>query len=93
MARVAVLLGGLSPERPVSLSTGAGCVAALVRLGHDVIEIDPQDEDWMEQLLAARPDAAMNADPDVMRYFLARLTRSESLEMFDRLRTTIDANP
>jgi RimJ/RimL family protein N-acetyltransferase len=34
--------------------------------------------------------AAMNADPDVMRYFLAALTRSESLEMFGRLRTTID---
>ncbi len=60
MARVAVLLGGLSPERPVSLSTGAGCVAALVRLGHDVIEIDPQDADWMERLKAAKPDAAMN---------------------------------
>lgn len=60
MARVAVLLGGLSPERPVSLSTGAGCVAALGRLGHDVTEIDPQDEDWMERLKAAGPDAAMN---------------------------------
>ena len=36
------------------------------------------------------PFAAMNADPDVMRHFLARLTRRESLEMFDRLRTTID---
>ena len=60
MARVAVLLGGLSPERPVSLSTGAGCVAALKRLGHDVVEIDPQDSDWMERLKAAKVDAAMN---------------------------------
>ena len=60
MARVAVLLGGLSPERPVSLSTGAGCVAALARLGHDVVEIDPQDEAWMERLKAAKVDAAMN---------------------------------
>lgn len=34
--------------------------------------------------------AAMNADPDVMRYFLAPQTRSESLEMFERMRTAID---
>src|SRR5215468_10323783 len=60
MARVAVLLGGISPERPVSLSTGAGASAALKRLGHDVVEIDPQDEDWMERLKAARVDAAFN---------------------------------
>lgn len=60
MARVAVLLGGLSPERPVSLSTGAGAGAALKRLGHDVVEIDPQNEDWMEQLKAAKVDAAFN---------------------------------
>ncbi|MBI1188096.1 MAG: D-alanine--D-alanine ligase [Alphaproteobacteria bacterium] len=60
MALVAVLLGGLSPERPVSLSTGAGCVAALKQLGHDVCEIDPQDEDWIEQLRAAKPSAVVN---------------------------------
>ena len=48
--RVAVLLGGLSPERPVSLSTGAGCVAACKRLGHEVAEIDPQNPDWQESL-------------------------------------------
>ncbi|MBI3439925.1 MAG: D-alanine--D-alanine ligase, partial [Proteobacteria bacterium] len=60
MARVAVLLGGLSPERPVSLSTGAGAVAALKRLGHDVIEIDPQDRDWLAKLQAAKVDAAFN---------------------------------
>jgi D-alanine-D-alanine ligase len=60
MARVAVLLGGLSPERPVSLSTGAGAVAALKRLGHDVIEIDPAEANWVERLKAAKPDAAFN---------------------------------
>jgi D-alanine-D-alanine ligase len=61
MARVAVLLGGLSPERSVSLSSGAGCAAALRRLGHDAIEIDPQDQDWIERLRAARVDAVLNA--------------------------------
>lgn len=60
MARVAVLLGGLSPERPVSLSTGAGCVAALRRLGHEAIEIDPQDSDWIDRLRALKPDAVIN---------------------------------
>lgn len=35
------------------------------------------------------PFAAMNADPEVMRYFLARQTRSESLEMFERLRAAL----
>lgn len=61
MARVAVLLGGLSPERPVSLSSGAGCAAALRRLGHDVVEIDPQDPDWIAQLKAAAPERVFNA--------------------------------
>ncbi len=61
MARVAVLMGGLSPERSVSLSSGAGCAAALRRLGHDALEIDPQDEDWIERLRSARVDAVFNA--------------------------------
>jgi D-alanine-D-alanine ligase len=60
MARVVVLLGGISPERPVSLSTGAGCAAALRRLDHDVVEIDPQDEDWMERLKRSGAAAVFN---------------------------------
>jgi D-alanine-D-alanine ligase len=61
MARVAVLLGGLSPERPVSLSSGRGCADALRRLGHDVIEIDPQNPGWIAELQDVRPDAVFNA--------------------------------
>jgi len=61
MARVAVLLGGLSPERPVSLTSGRDCASALRRLGHDVLEIDPQDADWIARLRAAAPDKAFNA--------------------------------
>lgn len=61
MARVAVLQGGRSPERPVSLSTGAGIVAACVRLGHTVSAIDPADADWLDALRAAGPDVAINA--------------------------------
>lgn len=61
MARVAVLLGGLSPERPVSLSSGQGCAEAVRRLGHDVIEIDPQNPGWIADLKDARPDKVLNA--------------------------------
>ena len=61
MARVAVLLGGLSPERPVSLVSGRDCAAALRRLGHDVLEIDPQHAGWIAELQDVRPDAVFNA--------------------------------
>ncbi|MBU6373185.1 MAG: D-alanine--D-alanine ligase [Alphaproteobacteria bacterium] len=60
MARVAVLLGGLSPERPVSLVSGASCAAAAERLGHTVARIDPADPDWIAQLTAFAPDIAFN---------------------------------
>jgi len=58
--RVAVLLGGRSAERPVSLSSGKGCAAALREEGFDVVEVDP-GEDLARQLLDARPDAVFNA--------------------------------
>lgn len=61
MARVVVLLGGLSPERPVSLSSGRGCADALVRLGHEVIEIDPQNPGWIAELQDVRADKVFNA--------------------------------
>ena len=37
---VAVLKGGLSNERPVSLSSGAECAKALRNAGYTVTEID-----------------------------------------------------
>jgi D-alanine-D-alanine ligase len=58
--RVAVLLGGRSAEREVSLSSGAGCAAALCAEGFDVVEIDP-GEDLSAQILAASPDVVFNA--------------------------------
>ena len=61
MARVAVLLGGLSPERPVSLSSGRGVAAALARLGHEVVEIDPLNGGWIAELQDLKPDAVFNA--------------------------------
>jgi D-alanine-D-alanine ligase len=58
--RVAVLLGGRSAEREVSLVSGKGCAAALRGEGFDVIEIDAA-EDLPGQLAAAKPDAVFNA--------------------------------
>lgn len=59
--RVAVLLGGLSAEREVSLSSGKGCAAALREEGFDVVEIDPKTSDLAAQLNAAKPDCVFNA--------------------------------
>jgi D-alanine-D-alanine ligase len=39
-ARVAVLLGGLSTERPISFKSGKAVADALRSRGHDVVEID-----------------------------------------------------
>jgi D-alanine-D-alanine ligase len=59
--RVAVLLGGLSAEREVSLNSGAGCAKALREEGFDIIEIDPKDGDLWDRLVIAKPDAVFNA--------------------------------
>jgi D-alanine-D-alanine ligase len=43
---ITVMLGGFSAEREVSLKTGAAVVKALQSLGHEVYELDPQNESW-----------------------------------------------
>jgi D-alanine-D-alanine ligase len=58
--RVAVLKGGRSLERGVSLRSGAHVQEALVRLGHDVRGIDA-GPDLVADLLAAEPDAVFIA--------------------------------
>lgn len=57
---VAVLKGGFSAEREVSLTSGAAVAAACRELGHAVTEIDV-GEDVVEQLKKAKPDVAFNA--------------------------------
>jgi D-alanine-D-alanine ligase len=49
--RVAVVMGGLSAEREVSLNTGAGVVAALQERSWDVIAIDWQPGTSLARLL------------------------------------------
>lgn len=56
---VAVLMGGLSSEREVSLSSGRGCAEALARQGAKVSEVDV-GRDVAEVLSRLRPDVALN---------------------------------
>ena len=60
MTRVAVLKGGRSLERQVSLKSGARVQDALERLGHEVIPIDV-GADLVDRLSADRPDVAFVA--------------------------------
>ena len=60
MSRVAVLSGGQSLERQVSLRSGARVRDALVQLGHDVIGIDV-GPDLVVRLADSRPDVAFVA--------------------------------
>jgi D-alanine-D-alanine ligase len=59
-SKVAVLKGGRSLERNVSLRSGAHAEDALGRLGHEVVGLDVGD-DLVERLRATRPDAALIA--------------------------------
>jgi D-alanine-D-alanine ligase len=60
MSRVAVLAGGQSLERQVSLRSGARVRDALERLGHDVVAIDV-GPDLVDRLTETRPDIAFIA--------------------------------
>jgi len=57
---VAVLMGGLSAERIVSLHTGAGCAAALEGEGYKVTRVDV-GRDLAETLAWLKPDVVFNA--------------------------------
>ncbi|SOC28467.1 D-alanine--D-alanine ligase [Thalassospira xiamenensis] len=59
---VAVIYGGWSAERPVSLSSGTECIKALREKGYRVTEIDA-DRDLAAQLAAIdpKPDVVFNA--------------------------------
>ena len=57
---VAVLMGGVSNERSVSLSSGRQCSDALTRAGYQVTDIDV-GFDIAERLREVKPDVAFNA--------------------------------
>ena len=57
---VAVLMGGFSSERPVSLSSGAACATALEDRGYRVTRVDV-DRNIASVLAELKPDVAFNA--------------------------------
>ncbi|WP_282027060.1 D-alanine--D-alanine ligase [Limimaricola cinnabarinus] len=56
---VAVLMGGTSSERPVSLNTGAACAEALAKAGYEVHQVDV-GKDIARVLTDLMPDVAFN---------------------------------
>ena len=59
-SKVAVIKGGKSLERDVSLVTGEECATALRDEGYEVLEIDA-DLDLAEELSLIKPDVVFNA--------------------------------
>ncbi len=60
MKHVAVLMGGWSAERPVSLNSGKGCADALEARGYKVTRVDV-GRDVAQVLAGLKPDVAFNA--------------------------------
>src|SRR5947209_9249853 len=60
MKHVAVLQGGWSAERPVSLNSGKGCADALETRGYRVTRVDV-GRDIAQVLQKLKPDVAFNA--------------------------------
>ena len=60
-AKIAVLCGGMSSEREVSLRSGKNCHSALLRLGFSNAEMVDVDENIAQTLIAGKFDYAYNA--------------------------------
>ena len=58
--KVAVLKGGTSAEREVSLISGTACATALRDEGFDVVEIDAHPDTLVQDLKRASPDVVFN---------------------------------
>jgi D-alanine-D-alanine ligase len=59
--RIAVLMGGRSAEREVSLNSGAQVAAALAQCGYEVVTIDTADSGFIEEIRDAAPDVVFIA--------------------------------
>lgn len=60
-AKIAVLAGGMSSEKEVSMRSGKGCYEALKRLGYNNAELVVVDENIAETLKRGNFDVAYNA--------------------------------
>ena len=58
--KIAILSGGISKERAVSLVSAQKSHQALLRTGYDAYLLDTADSDWVQQLINNRPDAVLN---------------------------------
>lgn len=56
--RIAVILGGTSSEREISLNSGEAVYRALKENGHEVFKIDPQDNNSFKEIMDLKPDLA-----------------------------------
>ena len=59
--KIAVVMGGPSAEREVSLNTGQAILAALQEKGYNAIGIDLVPHDFIEQLRTEKIDIVFNA--------------------------------
>ncbi|MBV8792696.1 MAG: D-alanine--D-alanine ligase, partial [Pseudolabrys sp.] len=59
MKHVAVLMGGWSAEREVSLNSGRACAIAAEKAGYRVTRVDV-DRDIAAKLREIKPDVALN---------------------------------
>ncbi len=66
--RIAVLYGGTSAERDVSLVSGLAVGLALVERGHEVLLVDPAGGDSPVGPREAAAAAAINPDPPAIRH-------------------------
>lgn len=61
VTKVALLKGGTSGEREISLKSGAACADALREEGFDVVEIDTGQPDALQQIIDEKPTVAFLA--------------------------------
>lgn len=59
-ARIAVVMGGRSAEREISIQSGSGVMRALAALGYEAHSLD-YDERFVDALRDVSPDAVFNA--------------------------------
>ncbi len=78
--KIAVLLGGSSPERLVSIASGKGVINALRELGHDVTAVDPalgpaqiSESELLSQAVGTAPPAQEFLDRLSPRNYLAAI--------------------
>jgi len=60
MKRVAVVYGGWSSEREVSVSSGSQMLAAAEKAGYDAVGLDLQKDSFVEQIRDAKPEVILN---------------------------------